>query len=85
MSEAQKRGLVVGALVIAVTAAALSFYLSNSGPKEEVVGTMPQLSKEQEQKAAEQAEAGTHEVPKNDAVRTGIDPADIEPNPKGKG
>lgn len=85
MTDSQKRGLLIGVVVVAGVAAAYSFYSSGIlGPKLEVVGTLPQASKQQEKEAADRAAANSAPAPPaNDAVRTGMDPADMEGNPKG--
>lgn len=83
MTNSQKKGLLLLVVVLAGGAAVYSFMNSGMlGPKEEVVGTLPQLSKQEEQAAATPDPAPP---PAADAVRTGMDPADMEGNPKGKG
>lgn len=84
MSNGQKRAILAVVVVVAGAAAVFSFFNSGMmGPKEEVVGSLPQLSKQQELEAAKAAEQSA--PPADSAVRTGIDPADMEGNPKGKG
>lgn len=85
MNDIQKRWLLVGAVVIAGGAAIWSFYNSGvMGEKIEVVGTLPQASKQEEMDAANRA-AQNAAPPATDAVRTGQDPADVEGSRKGKG
>ncbi len=65
-SDATKKAVIITVAVLAIILAVFIGYRSFSGPKEEIVGTLPGASKAQSMKSADSIPAsGTNQTPKN--------------------